>query len=96
MSERARWAVLGAGVITGDFLAALPHAEHGVLHAVGARDGIRAREFADRFGAPVAGTYDEVLARGGGRTALESFVAFRGRAPQIDALLRHNGMTTSS
>lgn len=64
MSERARWAVLGAGVITGDFLAALPHAEHGVLHAVGARDGIRAREFADRFGAPVAGTYDEVLARG--------------------------------
>ena len=39
---------------------------------------------------------DEVLARGGGRTALESFVAFRGRAPQIDALLRHNGMTTSS
>lgn len=63
MSERARWAVLGAGVITGDFLAALPHAEHGVLHAVGARDGIRAREFADRHGASVAGTYDEVLAR---------------------------------
>ena len=24
--------------------------------------------------------------------ALESFVAFRGRAPQLDALLRHNGM----
>lgn len=63
MSERARWAVLGAGVITGDFLAALPHAAHGVLHAVGARDGIRARAFADRHGAPVAGTYDEVLAR---------------------------------
>jgi oligopeptidase A len=39
---------------------------------------------------------DEVLGRGGGRTALESFVAFRGRPPQIDALLRHNGMTTSS
>jgi len=68
MSERAprtpaHWAVLGAGVITGDFVAALPHAEHGVLHAVGARAGIRAREFADRHGAPVAGTYDEVLAR---------------------------------
>ena len=63
MSDKARWAVLGAGVITGDFLAELPHAEHGVLHAVGARDGIRAREFADRQGAPVAGTYDEVLAR---------------------------------
>ena len=35
---------------------------------------------------------DEVLARGGSRPALESFVAFRGREPQIDALLRHNGM----
>ncbi|MBS0321850.1 MAG: M3 family metallopeptidase [Proteobacteria bacterium] len=39
---------------------------------------------------------DEVLARGGGRPALDSFVAFRGRPPQIDALLRHNGMTLSS
>ncbi len=39
---------------------------------------------------------DEVLARGGSRTALESFVAFRGRPPQIDALLRHNAMTMSS
>jgi oligopeptidase A len=36
---------------------------------------------------------DEVLSRGGSRTALESFVAFRGRPPQLDALLRHNGMT---
>jgi oligopeptidase A len=35
---------------------------------------------------------DEVLARGGSRPAIESFVAFRGRAPSIDALLRHNGM----
>jgi oligopeptidase A len=34
----------------------------------------------------------EVLARGGSRPALESFVAFRGREPRIDALLRHNGM----
>ncbi|HVF64702.1 MAG TPA: M3 family metallopeptidase [Casimicrobiaceae bacterium] len=39
---------------------------------------------------------DEVLARGGSRPAMESFVAFRGRPPQIDALLRHNGMTMSS
>jgi oligopeptidase A len=39
---------------------------------------------------------DEVLARGGSRPALESFVAFRGRPPQIDALLRHNAMTLSS
>jgi len=38
---------------------------------------------------------DEVLARGGSRPALESFVAFRGRLPQIDALLRHNAMSVS-
>jgi oligopeptidase A len=39
---------------------------------------------------------DEVLARGGSRDAMESFVAFRGRAPQLDALLRHNGMLTDA
>jgi oligopeptidase A len=38
----------------------------------------------------------EVLATGGSRPALESFVAFRGRRPQIDALLRHNGMTEAA
>jgi oligopeptidase A len=38
----------------------------------------------------------EVLASGGSRPALESFVAFRGRKPQIDALLRHNGMTQTA
>ena len=36
---------------------------------------------------------DEILAVGGSRTALESFVAFRGREPKIDALLRHSGMS---
>jgi oligopeptidase A len=35
---------------------------------------------------------DEVLAVGGSRPAAESFRAFRGRDPQVDALLRHNGM----
>ncbi|MBZ0134048.1 MAG: M3 family metallopeptidase [Rhodocyclaceae bacterium] len=35
---------------------------------------------------------DEILAVGGSRPALESFKAFRGRAPSVDALLRHNGM----
>ncbi len=34
----------------------------------------------------------QILAAGGSRPALESFVAFRGREPKIDALLRHNGM----
>ncbi len=35
---------------------------------------------------------DEVLSRGGSRRAADNFRAFRGRDPQIDALLRHNGM----
>jgi oligopeptidase A len=35
---------------------------------------------------------DEVLAVGGSRPAAESFRAFRGRDPTLDALLRHNGM----
>ena len=38
---------------------------------------------------------DEILAQGGARPAMESFVAFRGRAPQIDALLRHQGLIDS-
>ena len=36
--------------------------------------------------------WDEILAVGGSRPALESFVAFRGREPKMDALMRHNGM----
>lgn len=35
----------------------------------------------------------EVLSRGGSRSAAENFRAFRGRDPQIDALLRHSGMS---
>ncbi|MGH8781100.1 M3 family metallopeptidase [Paraburkholderia sp.] len=35
----------------------------------------------------------EILEVGGSRPAMESFKAFRGREPDIDALLRHNGMT---
>jgi len=35
---------------------------------------------------------DEVLSRGGSRSAAENFRAFRGRDPRIDALLRHGGM----
>ena len=34
----------------------------------------------------------EILAVGGSRDAMQSFVAFRGREPAIDALLRHNGL----
>ena len=34
----------------------------------------------------------EILSVGGSRPAIDSFRAFRGRAPELDALLRHNGM----
>jgi oligopeptidase A len=34
----------------------------------------------------------EILAMGGSRSAMESFIAFRGREPSIDALLRHSGL----
>ncbi len=37
---------------------------------------------------------DEILAVGGARPAAESFRAFRGRDPSLDALLRHSGITT--
>jgi oligopeptidase A len=35
---------------------------------------------------------DEIIATGGVRPAAENFRAFRGRDPEIDALLRHSGM----
>ena len=47
--------------------------------------GVLSAEVGNRF-------LTEVLSVGGSRPALESFVAFRGREPRIDALLRHNGM----
>jgi oligopeptidase A len=34
-----------------------------------------------------------ILEAGGSRSAMESFKAFRGREPQLDALLRHQGMS---
>lgn len=39
---------------------------------------------------------DEILAVGGERPAADSFKAFRGRDPSIDALLRHSGMLAQS
>ena len=57
---------------------------------------------ADAYGAfEEAGVFDaatgerfrrDILEVGGSRPALESFRAFRGRDPQIDALLRHQGL----
>lgn len=37
----------------------------------------------------------EILEKGASRTAMENFVAFRGREPDITALLRHNGIVES-
>jgi oligopeptidase A len=36
---------------------------------------------------------EAILEAGGSRPALESFIAFRGREPSINALLRHQGMS---
>ena len=38
---------------------------------------------------------EQILAVGGSRDAMDSFIAFRGREPKIDALLRHNGLVTA-
>ncbi|OIR02515.1 oligopeptidase A [mine drainage metagenome] len=48
-------------------------------------DGVLSRETGQLY-------WQEILAKGGSRPAMESFVAFRGREPSMDALLRHNGM----
>jgi hypothetical protein len=39
---------------------------------------------------------ETILEVGGSRPAMESFKAFRGREPQLDALLRHQGMTAAN
>ena len=39
---------------------------------------------------------ESILEAGGSRPAMESFKAFRGREPQIDALLRHQGMSQTA
>jgi oligopeptidase A len=48
-------------------------------------EGVLDRRTGERF-------RDEILAVGGSRPAAESFRAFRGRDPNVEALLRHNGM----
>ena len=58
--------------------------EKAVVHADGTRDTLDS-DTGIRF-------LDEILAVGGARPAAESFQAFRGREPSIDALLKHSGM----
>jgi predicted dehydrogenase len=59
-----RWAVLGPGAISRDFVTGLRSSRHGVLHAVGSSSAPRAAVFAREHGAEASGTYDDVLARG--------------------------------
>jgi oligopeptidase A len=54
-------------------------------YALFEENGVLNSEVGHRF-------WSEILAQGGARPAIESFKAFRGREPAIDALLRHNGM----
>ena len=56
-------------------------------------DAFSAFEEAGLFDADTGRRYREtILEVGGSRPALESFVAFRGREPRLDALLRHQGL----
>jgi len=48
-------------------------------------EGIASAETAQRF-------RREILAPGGSRDIMTGFVAFRGRSPEVDALLRHSGL----
>jgi oligopeptidase A len=48
-------------------------------------EGVTSAATAERF-------RREVLAVGGSRPALDAFIAFRGRAPELDALLRQSGL----
>lgn len=61
------------------------HEAHEAATALGAVDSATGERFRR-----------EILAVGGMRPAAESFKAFRGRAPRMDALLRHSGMADGS
>lgn len=58
-----RWAVLGPGVISTEFVTGLRSSSLGVLHAVGSSDPDRAAAFAAQQGAAASGSYDEIIAR---------------------------------
>ena len=60
-------------------------------------DAFAAFEEAGVFDAATGERYRrEILESGGSRPAMESFKAFRGREPRIDALLRHQGMAVET
>ena len=55
-------------------------------------DAYAAFEESEDVRATGAHFWNEILAQGGSRSAMESFKAFRGREPKVDALLRHLGL----
>jgi len=55
------------------------------VYAAFEEEGVLNRETAQRF-------RDSILSKGGSRPLMEGFVAFRGRKPNVDALLRHSGL----
>src|SRR5690606_10609340 len=62
-----------------------------------AADAFAAFEEEGAFNAGTAERFKkEILGIGGSRPALDAFVAFRGRAPKLDPLLRQCGMTEST
>jgi oligopeptidase A len=67
-----------AEVLSADAYAAFEEAAQGKANTLDVSTGQRYR--------------NEILGAGARRTAMESFKAFRGREPKIDALLRHQGM----
>jgi oligopeptidase A len=68
-----------AEVLSADAYAAFEEASDGSAGVLNPDVGRRYRE--------------AILEAGGSRSAMENFKAFRGREPQIDALLRHQGMS---
>jgi len=61
--SKTRWAILGPGVISGNFADSLEHARLGELYAVGSSNADRAAKFAGERGAMVSGTYQEIIER---------------------------------
>ena len=74
----------GAGYYSYKWAEVLSADAYGVFEENGALDSGTGKRFRD-----------EILAVGGSRPALESFKAFRGREPTVDALLRHSGMISA-
>jgi oligopeptidase A len=58
-----------------------------------AADAFSAFEESGLFDPPTAARFrEEILEIGGSRDIMDAFIAFRGRKPQLDALLRHSGI----